>query len=778
MEPNDGFICFQNSELLCGLLDKKVLGGGKDSLFYILLRQYGPQVSGECMGRVAKLSARFMGEEGFSIGINDVTASETLNHRKQVMTDKAYAEVDELIAEYHSGTLESLPGMSVEKSLESKIQGVLSAVRNSAGSICVEELHKTNAPKIMTLAGSKGSEINIAQMVACVGQQIVAGSRIPDGFVNRSLPHFPMFAKDPAAKGFVANSFYSGLLPYEFWFHTMGGREGLVDTAVKTAETGYMQRRLMKAMEDLSIQWDKTCRTSAGDVVQFIYGEDGLDPTDLDDQNDGIDFKRQLQHTRAVLPSLSEKALEPSEIRKILAKHHSKHLEQHGISEETLKTYPQLKWMTQGGKTLLALADDMEKSLQEVDDLVKQKGENKKVRAVLQSQVMDSRRLTKAQITAFFKACEQRFCLAEIESGTACGALAGQSIGEPGTQMTLKTFHFAGVASMNVTMGVPRIKELINAAKTVSTPIVDVSLAAPTDLQAARIVKGRIEVTRLRQVAVYIKEVHDVAGSYISIKLDLSTISKLQLEINVHKVQMAIASQSKKLKDAKLSLKDVKVRSAHKIHVVCSDPKRESLLSKLRAIMKYVPHVQVCGLAGIDRAVISTNEKDSPPTYKVYVEGYGMENVYGISGVDGTNSYSNHIMEIKETLGIEAARFMIVKEMRAIFESYGIGIDIRHMWLLADTMTYRGEVLGITRFGIEKMRDSVLMLASFEKTADHLFEASVRSRIDAVSGVSECIIMGIPVPVGTCGNLKLLHTLHGNRQINKKQTLLSRSYKS
>jgi len=241
---------------------------------------------------------------------------------------------------------------------------------------------------------------------------------------------------------------------------------------------------------------------------------------------------------------------------------------------------------------------------------------------------------------------------------------------------------------------------------------------------------------------------------------------------------MAIASQSKKLKDAKLSLKDVKVRSAHKIHVVCSDPKRESLLSKLRAIMKYVPHVQVCGLAGIDRAVISTNEKDSPPTYKVYVEGYGMENVYGISGVDGTNSYSNHIMEIKETLGIEAARFMIVKEMRAIFESYGIGIDIRHMWLLADTMTYRGEVLGITRFGIEKMRDSVLMLASFEKTADHLFEASVRSRIDAVSGVSECIIMGIPVPVGTCGNLKLLHTLHGNRQINKKQTLLSRSYKS
>ena len=151
------------------------------------------------------------------------------------------------------------------------MQGVLSAIRNDAGSICVEELHKTNAPKIMTLAGSKGSEINIAQMVACVGQQIVAGSRIPDGFVNRSLPHFPMFAKDPAAKGFVANSFYSGLLPYEFWFHTMGGREGLVDTAVKTAETGYMQRRLMKAMEDLSIQWDKTCRTSAGEMLPSLY---------------------------------------------------------------------------------------------------------------------------------------------------------------------------------------------------------------------------------------------------------------------------------------------------------------------------------------------------------------------------------------------------------------------------------------------------------------------------------------------------------------------------
>ena len=135
----------------------------------------------------------------------------------------------------------------------------------------------------MAISGSKGSNINLCQMIACVGQQVVNGDRMPNGFVDRSLPHFEPFSKYPAAKGFVQNSFFSGLTATEFFFHTMGGREGLVDTAVKTAETGYMQRRLMKALEDLVLKYDNTVRSSDETIIQFTYGDDGMDPLYMDE---------------------------------------------------------------------------------------------------------------------------------------------------------------------------------------------------------------------------------------------------------------------------------------------------------------------------------------------------------------------------------------------------------------------------------------------------------------------------------------------------------------
>lgn len=183
----------------------------------------------------------------------------------------------------------------------------------------MKELSRNNAPLIMATCGSKGeqfsgvtaddssltvfpihpgSKINVSQMVACVGQQIIAGKRVPNGFQDRSLPHFHKGAKDPPSKGFVRNSFYSGLLATEFLFHAISGREGLVDTAVKTAETGYMARRLMKALEDLSSRYDRSVRSANGGVVQFVYGDDGLDPANLEADGKPVAFDRTWSHAR------------------------------------------------------------------------------------------------------------------------------------------------------------------------------------------------------------------------------------------------------------------------------------------------------------------------------------------------------------------------------------------------------------------------------------------------------------------------------------------------
>jgi DNA-directed RNA polymerase III subunit RPC1 len=153
------------------------------------------------------------------------------------------------------------------------------------------------------------------------------------------------------------------------------------------------------------------------------------------------------------------------------------------------------------------------------------------------------------------------------------------------------------------------------------------------------------------------------------------------------------------------------------------------------------------------------------------VEGYGLQEVMGTAGINGLDTKSNHVVEVQHVLGIEAARTMIGSEIGYIMSAYGITVDRRHLLLLSDVMTFKGEILGITRFGVAKMRESVLMLASFEKTTDHLFDAAVHSRQDSIVGVSECIIMGVPIPIGT-GIFKLLHKVKSSTPVRKRQPLL------
>lgn len=215
---------------------------------------------------------------------------------KDALVTNAYVQCDELIARLKEQKLTKDAGMNEEQTLEALISNILSKVRSQAGELCFADLSKANPPMIMAVCGSKGSSINVAQMVATVGQQIIDQERPSNGFLDRTLPHFPKNARQPPSRGFVRNSFYSGLLPSELFFHAMSGREGLVDTAVKTAETGYMSRRLMKSLEDTAVQYDRTVRTSNGTIVQFQYGDDKLDPIDMEAKGRPVNFERAFVH--------------------------------------------------------------------------------------------------------------------------------------------------------------------------------------------------------------------------------------------------------------------------------------------------------------------------------------------------------------------------------------------------------------------------------------------------------------------------------------------------
>ena len=835
MCPKDGYVCIQNSEILSGQLGKATLGSGnKSGLFYVMNSEYGSHVTATVMNRVAKLSARWLGQRGFSVGIDDVTPGSFLKSEKAKVVKKGYDDCDERIKAFEKGTLALQPGCDAEQTLEAEVLGILSTVRETAGNVCLRELPKHNAPLTMALCGSKGSTINISQMVACVGQQAVGGQRPPDGFDGRSLPHFQRGEKTPAAKGFVANSFFTGMRPTEFFFHTMAGREGLVDTGVKTAETGYMSRRLMKALEDLSLRYDGTVRNSTGGIVQLSYGDDGLEPTDMEGKDASpVAFERLEQHVKGLVPRGKDLLVGETEVTQALkrigidalvdgapdaaravkrdvdavagGRQKAETEEMQGllkkdrINSQKVKVEPKdeggskKRSRRRKGKAIVEDDDDV------VDvDVVDLSGgghtstsggtsttsSSNTLSALFKHELVSyansnltrtgpadgnpSSGVTQSQLTHFLDRCVSKYHAKRIEPGSAVGAVGAQSIGEPGTQMTLKTFHFAGVASMNVTLGVPRIKEIINAAKNISTPIITASLNVDDDVVAARLVKGRVEKTTLGEVCKYVHVVLHPQACYLEVRLDPEVINSLQLDVTAKSVRHSLLGASK----LKLKPNRVLIAGNDSVHVLPPDDEKSSstrgsaaasaasgpaahrrALFHLQALRTAVPNVIVQGIPSVQRAVINDLGKGK---YNLIVEGTNLQAVMAIAGVDGVKTTTNHVMEAERTLGIEAARSCIIKEINDTMKAHGMSIDARHSMLLADVMTYKGEVLGITRFGMAKMKDSVLMLASFEKTTDHLFDAALRGRVDTIDGVSECIIMGIPMPVGT-GMFRLKH---------------------
>lgn len=792
MCKGDGYVLFRNSELLAGNLGKKTLGGSKNGLFFRLIRDNSSNDAVVCMGRVAKLAARYLGDKGFTMGIDDVLPTDVVTKIKTGIMKEKYALIDTYITEYQAGRLQSKAGCSAEQTLEALTNSQLGEVRALTGTRCESGLPRFNKPRVMATCGSKGSTLNLCQMMACLGQQNVGGQRIQDGFVNRTLPHFQKLSKEPKARGFVANSFYTGLEPTEFFFHTMGGREGLVDTAVKTAETGYMARRMMKALEDVSFKYDNSARTSEGTIVQFVYGDDALNPQMMEGKNQPLDLTHTFQHLVSVLRTPNERitakkeAIEAAEeMAKARAKHADfrdedveeefaaqddiltpfemikmtremlgKHVQPHALKGNQYFADSILKFITEKAE---ALASRREVLGMPKGDTKQKDGEDAADKTLFLEDV--GLALRRYQLRKFIITAGLKYRRARTEPGEAVGAIAAQSISEPATQMTLKTFHFAGVASMNVTLGVPRIKEIINAAKTISTPIISAPLENPWEEMHARYVKGRIERTVLGDIMSYVKEVYQPSGVWLTIKIDVRTISMLNLDVRIEDIRNAILEMGALPRALKLKPDCVRLVGSWKLAITPPTQSREKLLFDLQALKKILPSVVVWGTKSIGRVVVNKDDKEMrgrQPKLALFAEGYGLQDVMIVPGVVGTKCCTNHIEELKNVLGIEAARLKIMDEVRGVMSNYGIGVDARHVMLLGDCMTYRGDVLGINRFGIAKMRTSTLMLASFERTTDHLFDAAVHSREDPIDGVSECIIMGTNVRLGT-GLFNLLY---------------------
>ncbi|MEB3774058.1 MAG: DNA-directed RNA polymerase subunit A' [Desulfurococcales archaeon] len=292
---HDSYIVVSNGKLLEGVLDKNAIGAEQPgNLLHIIALEYGTGRAREFLDTLFRAFIRVLEMRGLTMALDDIEIPEEAKREIAEMINEYKNKVAELIKEYEEGRLEVIPGRTPAESLELKIINLLQELREKVGQIAVSHMDPFNDMFIMARTGARGGEVNITQMAAMLGQQTVRGKRIRRGFRTRTLPHFKENDLSPEARGFIKGNFRDGLRPTEVFFHAAGGREGLVDTAVKTSQSGYMQRRLINALQDLVVSYDGTVKDAWGNIVQFKYGEDGVDPM-LTYHGDSIDVDRIIE---------------------------------------------------------------------------------------------------------------------------------------------------------------------------------------------------------------------------------------------------------------------------------------------------------------------------------------------------------------------------------------------------------------------------------------------------------------------------------------------------
>ncbi len=539
-EASQNFIRIVNGILEQGVLDKSVFS---KQLIQMMFNDYGHELTVDFLDSIQMMIATFLMNSGFSVGVSDLIADEDTNGRIQEELKKITSAIEDQILQLHMGLFENSTGRTNQEEFESKVMGTLNKATSAAGKIGLESLAANNRMTNMVKAGSKGSDTNVSQMIAALGQQGIEGKRVPNGFQHRTLPHFKRFDDSATARGFIASSFIKGLNPDEFFFHAMAGREGLIDTAVKTADTGYMQRQIRVALEDLVTQHDGSVRDVQGNLLQIRYGEDGINATKLENQmlplatmsDDEIaaDFTadgdgREAAYIEAVkddrrmmvegvnngkIGKAVKYSVPLDRIVKNLA--HQFHLAPvenvedaeaaFAAPEQTTEFLGGLLGSTDTGNATLVTGSEVLDAQETI--LAKTHPDNRLwgalVRYHMSPKRLQAAKFTKVALDALVEQVIVRHWKSWVEPGQPVGVIAAQSIGEPATQLTLNTFHLSGVsAKSNVTRGVPRLKELLKATK--NPKAVELTISLRADLrdkkEEAKRVAQELEFTLLQDI--------------------------------------------------------------------------------------------------------------------------------------------------------------------------------------------------------------------------------------------------------------------------------------
>jgi DNA-directed RNA polymerase II subunit RPB1 len=805
----DGKVKVKNGKLVKGIMDKGAFTKTTDGLVHMIYSDMSPHRAGQFINDIQNIVTKYNLFTGFSVGPSDLTMNKETEEAVKTILANGRQAVTDLLSSVHAGQFVNSTGRPDGEELENKIMNALKEVANKVGEESVKKLPKDNRMVQMVESGSKGSSLNIQQMIGLLAQQNVAGKRVQYSLQDRTLPHFTKFDDGLESRGFVENSFIGGLRPAEFFFHAMGGREGLIDTAVKTSDSGYIQRRLVKTMEDLHVAYDGSVRNASGSIFQHSYGGDGSDSVYAESQPIELavmgmeqvyrEFGASKEDFSAVCSG--EISESPPDLVEQLLKDRDdlvKNVFRYKKGDTVMAPVP-LKRLCDKFNNPYATKTDLtpEYVVAELQKLSEQPwmSHNKLFHILLRYYLAPKKsiikmRLTQVMFDELLAEIRYRYIKARVHPGEMVGTLAAQSIGEPTTQLTLNTFHSAGTAKANATAGVPRIVELLSASHNPKNPsnVIYLDTKISGDQNAALSKIKDIQKTTLRDITksvrIYydpnplssdtaVQEDREILQSYekFSVTQGTTCVSPwiMRLELDTHEmaarsvVDMSLIQSkienNKVLRVFACVHTDTNTPEKMIMRIVFGSDTVKNALS-LRFIEDKLLDTVLTGVEGIGRVYL--REVGDELIYDEKVGGYTPQKQYVLDaegtnlldlatkdGVDPYRSFTNDIHEVMEIFGIETVRVSLYEELSDVFKSGGEAVNYHHMITLVDTMTYLGRIMEANRFGMNKGENGVLAKSSFEETSKILFNAALSADFDNMKGVSANIMFGQKPPCGT-----------------------------
>ena len=472
--PEEQTVLFMDGQLLTGILDKSQFGASSNGLVHAMYEVYGPQYAGRLLSMLGRLFTTYLQSIGFTCRMDDLWLNPEGDKARRALIDSASTMGSGVASEYIGTDSKAGIRLGLEDVLRDseKMAGLDSAMKTKTNKITSEiistcipsKLYKPfpqNNMQVMTVSGAKGSSVNVSQISCLLGQQELEGKRVPTMVSGKTLPSFQAFDTAARAGGYITGRFLTGIKPQEYYFHCMAGREGLIDTAVKTSRSGYLQRCLIKHLEGLKVNYDHTVRDSDGSVLQFHYGEDSLDVCKQTTLKK-FDFNA-LNYDSLVKrfnPLDLEGKLDDESVRKYI-KRAKKEGKPH---EAVLSKYSPGKYV---GAVSEKFREELDAYIEKNPSKLIKTKDNKKA-------AWSNNPISKEHFKTLMNL---KYMHSLVQPGESVGLLAAQSIGEPSTQMTLNTFHFAGFGAKNVTLGIPRLREIImTASANIKTPLMRLPL--------------------------------------------------------------------------------------------------------------------------------------------------------------------------------------------------------------------------------------------------------------------------------------------------------------